>query len=110
MAAGTEPTRLFELPVTNADTGPSQNRDSTASVSRMRDSRSMQKLVRLATAASREQDALERARLVAELERLTSSALERAIVGAHQAGYSWRTIGTHLSIPFQTVHRRYGGD
>jgi hypothetical protein len=70
----------------------------------------MQKLLRVATAVSREQDALERARLMAELERMTGSALERAIVGAHRAGYSWRTIGTHLGIPFQTVHRRYGGE
>ena len=70
----------------------------------------MQKLVRVATAASQEQDALERARLVAELERLTRSALERAIVGAHRAGCSWRVIGTHLGIPYQTVHRRYGGE
>ena len=70
----------------------------------------MRKLVRVAAAASREQDALERARLVAELERLTRSALERAIVGAHRAGCSWRMIGTHLGIPYQTVHRRYGGE
>ena len=68
----------------------------------------MQKLVRVSTAASREHDALKRASLVAELDRLTGSALERAIVGAHRAGYSWRTIGTHLGIPFQTLHRRYG--
>jgi hypothetical protein len=70
----------------------------------------MQKLARVAAAASPEHDALERARLVAELERLTCSPLERAIVGAHRAGYSWRMIGTHLGIPYQTVHRRHGGE
>jgi hypothetical protein len=68
----------------------------------------MQKLVRVATTAARERDPLVRARLVAELERLTRSALERAIVGAHRSGYSWRTIGAHLEIPYQTLHRRYG--
>jgi hypothetical protein len=103
-----EPSRLFDLPPASPDTQPSQFRDSTATVSRMRDSRSMQKLVRVATAASQEQDDLERARLVTELERLTGSALERAIVGAHRAGYSWRTIGTYLGIPYQTLHRRFG--
>ena len=108
MTARAEPSRLFDLPPARVDSEASQNRDSTASVSRMRDSRSMQKLVRVATAASREQDALERAKLVAELERLTGSALERTIVGAHRAGYSWRTIGTYLGIPYQTLHRRFG--
>jgi hypothetical protein len=46
--------------------------------------------------------------MVAELHGFAERAMRDAIVAARAAGHSWRAIGAHLDIPYQTLHRRYG--
>jgi len=44
----------------------------------------------------------EQARLVADARR----RLDEAIDAARAAGHSWRAIGIHTGIPYQTLHQR----
>ncbi len=74
----------------------------------MRDRRRVTRLGKLASQLGRAGDPLDQARLAVEIRDLAESVVVDCVREASEAGWTWRQIGEHLGIPFQTLFRRYG--
>jgi hypothetical protein len=66
-------------------------------------------LVSLARQSARAADPVERARLAIQVERAAEMIIDASLREANGAGVTWREIGARVGVPFQTLHRRYGG-
>ncbi len=75
----------------------------------MRDSKAVRRLVSIADRIQRSGDVVEHARLAAEARDVAESIVATALREANAAGKTWRELGAAVSVPFQTLHRRYGG-
>jgi hypothetical protein len=100
-------TSLFELQTEPTDVCPEWETAST--VSQVRDSKEVRRLVFLSGRLQRAVEPVERAKLAAELRDLAEAQVEANVREANAAGATWREIGADLGIPFQTLYRRYGG-
>jgi hypothetical protein len=77
-------------------------------VSVMLDKAMIGRLVRVASQAQHEHDPIRRVELLSEVAQLVQGSLELAVAEAKTAGYTWRALGSRLSVPYQTLYRRYG--
>lgn len=66
-------------------------------------------LVSLARQSQRTDDPVERARLAMRIKSLTETIIDASLREASRRGTTWREIGALVGVPFQTLHRRYGG-
>jgi len=55
------------------------------------------------------EDVLRRVAETAKEVAQASGRLSRAVVKAHQAGFSWRRIGETSGVPYQSLHRKFAG-
>jgi hypothetical protein len=77
-------------------------------LSPMRDTRRVIRLGKLAAQLGRANEPLDQARLAVEIRDLAESVVVDCVREASDAGWTWRQIGEHLGIGFQTLSRRYG--
>jgi hypothetical protein len=67
------------------------------------------RLVSMAGQVHQATEPLERARLASLVRDLAEEVVKADIAEANRRGMTWREIGAGLGVPFQTLHRRYGG-
>lgn len=103
--------KLFEIETVAVEAVASACREveTIDDLSRVPDDDSARRLVSLAEHAQRSTDPLDRARFAAEARDLAEQIVEATIREVNAAGVTWREIGAPLDVPFQTLHRRYGG-
>lgn len=97
---------LFEL---DADPVTCLKTETVDALSRKQDRERCRHLVSLAARVQRSSDPIERACLATAARDAADALVDASIAEANRAGTTWRDIGARLGIPFQTLHRRYGG-
>ena len=97
---------LFEF---DADPVTCLKAETVGALSRKRDRERCRHLVSLAARVQRSSDPIERACLATAVRDAADALVDASIAEANRAGTTWRDIGARLGIPFQTLHRRYGG-
>lgn len=97
---------LFEL---DAEAVTGLKAETVDALSRKRDRERCRHLVSLAARVQRTRDPIERACLATAAREAADALVDASIAEANRDGTTWRDIGARLGIPFQTLHRRYGG-
>jgi uncharacterized protein YerC len=54
-------------------------------------------------------DPVEQALTAREIHDLADRLTVERVRQANRQGHTWRAIGARMGVPFQTLHRRYGG-
>lgn len=80
-----------------------------STVSRMRNTGDVRRLVTVVRRLERATDALERARFAMQARDLADAIVASSIQIENDAGTPWRDIGNALDVPFPTLYRRYAG-
>ncbi len=83
--------------------------ETMAKVGSMRDAKAVTRLVSIVDRLWGSADPVEQARLAAEARDVAEAIFETSLREAKGAGVTWRELGAALDLPFQTLHRRYGG-
>src|SRR3954466_3777472 len=82
--------------------------ETTDTMSRMPDKRSVRRLVGLAGQLEAADQPVKPAQLASEIRDIAEKLVAVSILDANQEGLTWRQIGAELGVPFQTLYRRYG--
>jgi hypothetical protein len=107
LAAWPEPLTLFEVDPPEVTAG-RWRPDARGRSSRRRDRPSLDPLGRLVERLAGESDVLDRARAAMQLRDEAEELLGEIVREANRTGRTWREIGAHLGVPFQTLHSRHG--
>jgi hypothetical protein len=81
----------------------------TPAVSSKRDGGHPRDLVIVAERLQDVTEPVERVKLAVEARAMADVVIEDAILETIRSGVTWRQLGAALDVPFQTLHRRYGG-
>jgi len=99
---------LFELGSRQDHQSRVDHETGLGSLSPVRDSKSIKRLASLADRLQGAVEPVERAVVAAQIRDLAEDVLSSSIRDANEAGATWRELGSALSVPFQTLYRRYG--
>lgn len=100
---------LFQVGVSDLRQPPGRKSETKPSSSRTKDGLPTTPLVALAERIDASVAPVDRAALAIELRESAEHLIDVSIREANAAGMTWREIGLRLKIPFQTLHRRFGG-
>ena len=107
--SGMKQEALFEVSVSDLRRAPRRKSGTDPSLSRGKDDEPTAPLVSLAECIDASVAPVDRAALAIELRASVEELIDASIREANAAGMTWREIGLRLEIPFQTLHRRFGG-
>src|SRR5438046_2663347 len=93
---------LFEVGVSELRRTPRRKSETAPPSSRSRDNRPTAPLVSVAERIDACAAPIDRAALAMELRELVEREIDASIRSANAEGMTWREIGKHLELPFQT--------